>query len=113
MGIKEVLLYVSEAAVAGTGTGAVYKASDFLGAEATAATKTKFFFRRELGTNSSGNVELTHTTDGHLQIMEAMANLMSSAGGFKIVADEANGLFMQVPSRGATAISISEADVTI
>ena len=113
--MKEVLLYASEAAVAGTGTGGVYKASDFLGAEANGVTTTQFFFKKSDGTAAACNLQLTHTLDGHVQVMEAMARLMNSPGGFKIVADEENSLFMQVPNRPSdnTGISITLADVTV
>ncbi len=113
--MKEVLLYASEAAVAGTGTGAVYKASDFLGAEANAAGTTQFFFKKSDGSAAACNLQLTHTTDGHIQVMEAMARLMSSPGGFKVVADEENSIFMNVPNRpvDGAAISITEADVSV
>ena len=113
--MKEVLLYASEAAVAGTGTGAVYKASDFLGAEANSATTTQFFFKKSDGTAAACNLQLTHTEDGHIQVMEAMARLMNSNGGFKVVADEENGIFMSVSNRPSddASISITEADVTV
>jgi len=122
MAMKEVFLYASEAAVAGTGTSGVYKASDFLGAEANAAGTTLFHFAKSDGTKALGAsdggkaiLQLTHTTDGHIQVMEAMARLMSSPGGFKIVADEENSLFMacnNIPSTG-TAVTITNADVTV
>lgn len=113
--MKEVLLYASEAAIADTGTSGVYKASDFLGAEANAAGTTQFFFKKSDGTANACNLQLTHTTDGHIQVMEAMARLMNSPGGFKIVADEENSIFMQCPNRpiDSAAISISEADVSV
>lgn len=113
---KEVLLYASEAAVAGTGTGAVYKASDFLGAEGTATeNKTTFMFKRSNGSSADCILTLTHTANAKIEVMEAMARLMNSSGGFKIVADEANGIFMDCPNIQSTgaAVSITEADVTI
>jgi len=122
MAMKEVFLYASEAAVAGTGTSGVYKASDFLGAEANAAGTTQFFFKKSDGTKALGasdggkaTLQLTHTTDGHIEVMKAMAMLMNSPGGFKIVADEANSIFMACPNRpvDSAAITITEADVTV
>ena len=116
MAKKEVLLYASEAAVAGTGTGAVYKASDFLGAEGTTSENiTLFNFAKSDGSAAACTLSLTHTANAKIEVMEAMARLMNSSGGFKIVADEANGLFMQcnhIPSTG-TAVAITEADVAI
>ena len=116
MAQKEVLLYASEAAIADTGTGAVYKASDFLGAEGTATENvTLFNFAKSDGTAAACTLSLTHTANAKIEVMEAMARLMNSSGGFKIVADEANGIFMQcnsIPSTG-TAVAITEADVAI
>jgi len=113
---KEVLLYASEAAVAGTGTGAVYKASDFLGAEGTATENvTLFNFVQADGTLGSAKLSLTHTANAKIEVMEAMARLMNSPGGFKIVADEANGIFMDCPNIQSTgaAVSITEADIAL
>ena len=113
---KEVLLYASEAAVAGTGTGAVYKASDFLGAEGTATeNQVSFKFKRSSGASGHCELLLKHTANAKIEVMEAMARLMNSPGGFKIVADEANGIFMDCPNIQSTgaAVSITEADVTV
>lgn len=116
MAKKEVLLYASEAAVAGTGTGAVYKASDFLGAEGTATENvTLFNFAKSDGTAAACTLSLTHTANAKIEVMEAMARLMNSPGGFKIVADEANSLFMACPNIQSTgaAVAITEADIAV
>ena len=123
MAMKEVFLYASEAAVAGTGTSAIYKASDFLGAEGTATENvTLFNFRKSDGSKALGasdggsaTLSLTHTANAKIEVMQAMAELMASPGGFKIVADEENGIFMDCPNIASTgtAVTISEADVTI
>jgi len=91
---KEVYLYVAEDATYATGNQAIFKASDFLGVATPSSTSTTFRFRPQdvshvLGTGAVDLFTLTHTEDGHIEVLKAVASAMSNPhGGFVVVQDD-------------------------
>ena len=96
---KELYMYVAEDATYATGNQAVFKASDFVGAVATASTTTIFRFwpqdQTRLNTQdvdapmAYDTFELTHTEDAHIEVMKAVASAMSNPhGGFVVIQDD-------------------------
>ena len=102
---KEVYMYVAEDATYATGNQAIFKASDFLGVATPSSTSTTFRFRPQdvtnvLGTGAVDLFTLTHTEDGHIEILKAVAGAMSNPhGGFVVVQDDLGTAFS---SDGAT-----------
>ena len=91
---KEVYLYVAEDATYATGNQAIFKASDFLGVATPSSTSTTFRFRPQdvtnvLGTGAVDLFTLTHTEDGHIEVLKTVASAMSNPhGGFVVVQDD-------------------------
>ena len=91
---KEVYLYVAEDATYATGNQAIFKASDFLGVATPSSTSTTFRFRPQdvtnlLGTGAVYLFTLTHTEDGHIEVLKTVASAMSNPhGGFVVVQDD-------------------------
>jgi hypothetical protein len=104
---KELYMYLAEDATYATGNQAVFKASDFMGAIATASTTTIFRFyggaASSLGIGGDPTVdafELTHTADANIEVMKTVANAMANAhGGFVVIQDDLGTAFS---SNGAT-----------
>jgi len=104
---KELYMYLAEDATYATGNQAVFKASDFMGATATASTTTIFRFyggaASSLGIGGDPTVdafELTHTADANIEVMKTVANAMANAhGGFVVIQDDLGTAFS---SDGAT-----------
>ena len=102
---KEVYLYVAEDATYATGNQAIFKASDFLGVATPSSETTTFRFRPQdvtnvLGTGAVDLFTLTHTEDGHIEVLKAVAGAMSNPhGGFVVVQDDLGTAFS---SDGAT-----------
>ena len=104
---KELYMYLAEDATYATGNQAVFKASDFMGAIATASTTTIFRFyggaASSLGIGGDPTVdafELTHTADANIEVMKTVANAMANAhGGLVVIQDDLGTAFS---SDGAT-----------
>ena len=88
---KDVYLYVAEDATYATGNQAIFKASDFMGATCTHATKTKFWFLpRDKNIVAAGGIldffELTHTARAHIEVMKTVGAAMANPhGGFVVI----------------------------
>lgn len=96
---KELYMYVAEDATYATGNQAVFKASDFVGAVATASTTTIFRFwpqdQTRLNTQdvdapmAYDTFELTHTEDAHIEVLKTVASAMANPhGGFVVIQDD-------------------------
>ncbi len=92
---KETFLYVAESATYATGDQAAFKASDFIGCETPSATSTRFlFYPMDKALYGAGNVDadsftLTHTEDGHIEVMKGVAAAMKNPhGGFVVIQDD-------------------------
>ena len=103
---KELYMYLAEDATYATGNQAVFKASDFMGATATASTTTIFRFRPQntVYTASADLVpaafELTHTADAGIEVLKTVADAMANPrGGFVVIQDDLGTAFS---SDGAT-----------
>ena len=71
---KENYLFFAENALGASATAYVAKASNFLGADASASTKVKLSFKALAGTAADDIVELTFTPAGaHIEVMHAVA----------------------------------------
>tara|TARA_R100000541_G_scaffold17106_1_gene26865 strand:- start:6019 stop:6384 length:366 start_codon:yes stop_codon:yes gene_type:complete len=118
---KENFLYFCENALGATATAYVAKASNFLGADSSAANKIKFSFKAAAGTAADDLIELTFTPAGaHKQVMEAVAGAMVNGANvrtnFNTVYDGVNsaGVGMACPSTAlGAAVNITVCDITL
>jgi len=91
---KETYLYVAEDATYATGNQAAFRASEYIGASTDSSTTTSFYFWPwDKSTYGGVNVTpdsftLTHTEDGHIEILKGVANAMQAGGGFVVVQDD-------------------------
>ena len=98
---KELFMYVAEDATYATGNQAVFKASDFVGATTPSSTTTVFRFypqdRSKLGIGGDPAFDtftLTHTEDAHIEVMKAVAGVMSNPhGGVVVIQDDLGTAF--------------------
>jgi len=110
---KETFLYVAESATYATGDQAVFQASNFIGAETPSATSTRFHFTPTAGAsvNAAGlgatdSFTVTHTLDGHIEILKGVARAMATPGGFVVVQDDEGTAFSaDGSSLGSTGFS--------
>ena len=113
---KDVWMYVAEDATYATGNQAVFKASDFIGAGPTHATKTKFWFRPQDKTHLSGqdfaadmapdSFELTHTLDAHIEVMKTVGAAMANPhGGFVVIQDDLGTAYSADGSSSGVALT--------
>tara|TARA_R110002020_G_scaffold34143_1_gene104214 strand:+ start:2750 stop:3127 length:378 start_codon:yes stop_codon:yes gene_type:complete len=108
---KEVFLYVAEDATYAVGSQRCFKASDFIGAAATAETKTIFKFK-ELDTWNSTDAfdsfELTHTSDAQVEVIQTILALMSNPhGGYVVVHDFGTGEAVSFPPIKSTGTAVT------
>ena len=93
---KEVYMYVAEDATYATGNQAIFKASDFIDASASADGTTVFRFTPQ---DKSSTVEtdgmapdsftLAHTANAHVEIMKTVGEAMANPhGGFVVIQDD-------------------------
>ncbi len=124
---KELFLYVAEDATYETGDQAMFRASDFVSAVTNSATTTVFRFhpqdKTKLGIGGDpayDSFQLTHTEDGHIEIMKAVGGAMSNPhGGVVVIADPSNTfgkgtteLRMAPIASTGTAVTISAVAIT-
>ena len=111
---KELMMYVAEDATYATGNQAIFKASDFVGSTCVDANNTIFrFYPQDRGI--MGNIgadpaydtfTLTHTLDGHIEVMKGVASAMSNPhGGFVVIQDDLGTAFSSDGSSLATAMT--------
>ena len=103
MSYKESYLFFNEVAdddADATGDGAMYKASDFLGARVSGAAATTLCFKAGIGTAADDVVVVTQGTSDVKLLMQELASVLSSKkGGVFIQSDNpselgANGNFL-------------------
>ena len=98
---KELYMYVAEDATYATGNQAIFKASDFMGATATASTTTEFRFypqdKSRMGIGGDPTHDqfvLTHTADAGIEVLKTVASAMSNPhGGFMVIQDDLGTAF--------------------
>ena len=93
-------LYFAEGAVETTGEAAMYPASSFLGLDPISATTTRLSFKARNNTAVDDDVLIKHTAGKHHLVAEAIASALEpssvTTSKFVVVADEANGVYLNV-----------------
>ena len=97
-------LYFGEGTVATSGTGAMYPASAFLGADPISATTTRLSFKARNGTfavdgtSRDDDVLVEHASGKHVEFAELIASVLEPSPvtrtKFIVVADEVNGVYL-------------------
>jgi len=91
-------LYFGEGTVATTGTGAMFPASAFLGADPISATTTRLSFKARNGTAVDDDVLVEHASGKHVEFAELIASLLEPSPvtrtKFIVVADEVNSVYL-------------------
>ena len=91
-------LYFGEGTVATTGTGAMFPASAFLGADPISATTTRLSFKARNGTAVDDDVLVEHASGKHVEFAELIASVLEPSPvtrtKFIVVADEANSVYL-------------------
>ena len=91
-------LYFGEGTVETTGTGAMYPASAFLGADPISATTTRLSFKARIGTAVDDDVLVEHASGKHVEFAELIASVLEPSPvtrtKFIVVADEVNGVYL-------------------
>ena len=91
-------LYFGEGTVETTGTGAMFPASAFLGADPISATTTRLSFKARNGTAVDDDVLVEHASGKHVEFAELIASLLEPSPvtrtKFIVVADEVNGVYL-------------------
>jgi hypothetical protein len=90
MSYNENFLFFNEGtdAANATGDGAMYRSSDFLGADVTGAAEVKLHFKSRNGAATNDHVAITQTTSNVKLLMSEVASAMSSPkGGFFVQSD--------------------------
>ena len=91
-------LYFGEGTVATTGTGAMYPASAFLGADPISATTTRLSFKARNNTAVDDDVLVQHASAKHVEVAELIASLLEPSPvtrtKFIVVADEVNSVYL-------------------
>ena len=91
-------LYFGEGTVATTGTGAMFPASAFLGADPISATTTRLSFKARNGTAVDDDVLVEHASGKHVEFAELIASVLEPSPvtrtKFIVVADEVNGVYL-------------------
>ena len=92
-------LYFAEAEVETTGEAAMYPASSFIGLDPISAETTRLSFKsRNNAAAGDDDILLTHGTRAHAQVAELIASALEPSPGnrgkFIVVADEANGIYL-------------------
>ena len=118
---KENYLFFAENALGASATAYVAKASNFLGADASASTKVKLSFKALAGTAADDIVELTFTPAGaHKEVMQAVAGALANEANvktnFNTIYDGVNsvGVGMACPNTNTgAAVNITVCDITL
>jgi len=111
---KETFLYVAESATYATGDQAAFRASHFIGCEVPSTTSTRFYFspvdKFQFGATSTtpDSFTLTHTLDGHIEVLKAVAAAMKKPGGFVVIQDDEGTAFS---ADGSSLGSIGFSDI--
>jgi hypothetical protein len=91
-------LYFAEGTVSTTGTGAMYPASAFLGADPISATTTRLSFKARNNTAVDDDVLLTHASGKHVEVAELIASVLEPSPvtrtKFIVVADEEHSVYL-------------------
>ena len=91
-------LYFGEGTVATTGTGAMFPASAFLGADPISATTTRLSFKARNGTAVDDDVLVEHASGKHVEFAELIASVLEPSPvtrtKFIVVADEVNSVYL-------------------
>ena len=91
-------LYFGEGTVATTGTGAMYPASAFLGADPISATTTRLSFKARNNTAVDDDVLVAHTSGKHAEVADLIASILEPSPvtrtKFIVVADEVNSVYL-------------------
>ena len=91
-------LYFGEGTVETTGTGAMFPASAFLGADPISATTTRLSFKARNGTAVDDDVLVEHASGKHVEFAELIASLLEPSPvtrtKFIVVADEEHGVYL-------------------
>jgi len=94
-------LYFTEAdlnSTAATGEGAMFPASSFIGLDPIGDTTTRISFKARNGSLKDDDVLLTHVSGKHKEVAELIASILEPSpvtrGKFIVVADEANGIYL-------------------
>ena len=91
-------LYFGEGTVATTGTGAMYPASAFLGADPVSATTTRLSFKARNNTAVDDHVLVEHASGKHVEVASLIASVLESSRvtrtKFIVVADEVNSVYL-------------------
>ena len=91
-------LYFGEGTVETTGTGAMYPASAFLGADPISATTTRLSFKARNNTAVDDDVLVQHASGKHVEVAELIASLLQPSPvtrtKFIVVADEVNSVYL-------------------
>ena len=91
-------LYFGEGTVETTGTGAMFPASAFLGADPISATTTRLSFKARNGTAVDDDVLVEHASGKHVEFAELIASVLEPSPvtrtKFIVVADEVNGVYL-------------------
>ena len=93
-------LYFAEGAVETTGEAAMYPASSFAGFDPTDSTTTQLSFKSRNGAATDDEISIKHTAGKHHLVAEAIASALEpssvTTSKFVVVADEANGVYLNV-----------------
>jgi hypothetical protein len=91
-------LYFGEGTVATTGTGAMFAADAFLGADPISATTTRLSFKARNGTSVDDDVLIEHASGKHVEVAELIASVLEPSSvtrtKFIVVADEEHGVYL-------------------
>lgn len=94
-------LYFTEAdlnSTAATGEGAMFPASSFTGLDPIGDTTTRISFKARNNSTKDDDVLLTHVSGKHKEVAELIASILEPSpvtrGKFIVVADEANGIYL-------------------
>ena len=91
-------LYFAEGTPTATGTGAMYPADAFLGADPISATTTRLSFKARNNTAVDDDVLITHVSGKHVEVAELIASVLEPSpvtrGKFIVVADQENSVYL-------------------
>jgi len=98
-------LYFAEGTPTGTGTACMFPASSFKGLDPISATTTRISFQQGNGQDGDDDVVLTHASGAHKDVAELIAFALKEGPitktKFIVVADEANGIYLDVGNGAA------------
>ena len=91
-------LYFAQATPTGTGTGAMYPADAFLGADPVSPATTRLSFKARNNTAVDDPVLIVHASGKHVEAAELIASVLEPSPvtrtKFIVVADQANSVYL-------------------